>query len=312
MMNNDKYIMDKLAAGMDNWVWNVLSENKCYIAGGAITSICSNQPVNDIDIYLPNKEALFEVIETFNDNSVWCCFVSEKSLTYTTSEATYQLIYIDYYEKAEDIFSSFDYTINMGACDVYEESMTYHDNFWMHMSQRYLHFNPDTLYPIISLLRLYKYSERGYTYTKSTVVKLAMTISNLDITTWESFKNHVGNLYKCNHITKERTKDVEYSLEEAMKVLDEVNFDETSSVDHYEHDPRIVGYIISQKEVEAYKDVNGKWVLLNEMDHINPDALDFVIDNGILNLKEVPPPKDAKISRKPRSGDRRDIFNIPW
>lgn len=297
-MNNDKYIINKLKVNMDDWVWDVLAQNKCYIAGGAITSVCSNQPINDVDIYFPNKEALFDVIEAFNDDGTWCSFISEKSITYVTATATYQLIYLDYYDKAEDIFSHFDYSINMGACNTFDEIMTYHDSFWMHMSQRYLQFNEATLWPIISLLRLYKYSSRGYTYTKSTVVKIAMTISQLNIKTWDEFKSHVGNLYKCNHITTERTKDLPYSLDEAMKVLDEINFDEASSIVEYKFDPRIVGYCITQKEVEAYKDVNGAWVLANDIDHIHPDELDRVIDTGLLNIKEVEAPKDAKVRRK--------------
>jgi hypothetical protein len=295
-MNNDLYIINKLKAHMDDWVWDALAVNNCYIAGGAITSIASNTQINDIDIYFSSKEALFNVIEGFNDDDTWCAFVSEKSLTYVTSKATYQLIYLDYYDKSEDIFNHFDYSINMAACSPSNEVMTYHDNFWMHMSQRYLQFNENTLFPIISLLRLYKYSERGYTYSKSTVVKIAMTISKLNITTWKEFKNAVGNLYKCNHITNERIKNLDYSFDEAMKILEEVSFSELSDcVIEYEYDPRLVGYIVSQKEVEVYKDNKGNWRLLNEIDHINPDCLYFVINNGILNLKEV----DAPIKETP-------------
>lgn len=47
---------------MDPDLLGLLEDNKCIIAGGALTSVFTNKPVNDIDVYFQNAESFSNVV----------------------------------------------------------------------------------------------------------------------------------------------------------------------------------------------------------------------------------------------------------
>lgn len=58
----DKAEINRLKLLITEDIWEVLKEHKAIIAGGAITSIFTNQPINDIDVYFRSEEDLHRVI----------------------------------------------------------------------------------------------------------------------------------------------------------------------------------------------------------------------------------------------------------
>ena len=52
MFKQELYQIKKL---VDAEPWELLADQGCMIAGGALTSVFTNKPVNDIDVYFPNK-----------------------------------------------------------------------------------------------------------------------------------------------------------------------------------------------------------------------------------------------------------------
>lgn len=75
---NTEYLKGKLLQGFDKGFLKVMKDNKCFIAGGAITSVCTNKEVNDYDIYFSNKEGLVKLIQWVKEDA-WCSFITRVS-----------------------------------------------------------------------------------------------------------------------------------------------------------------------------------------------------------------------------------------
>lgn len=279
-----KYLINKIESLVDKSFISHMNENGgFYLAGGCLTSLATNKDVNDLDMYFPSRGSLVAAIQWMQDSSAWCCFLSEKSITYTKGGLTYQFIYYNFYETAEDIFMEFDYTINMCAYSSITQSIIQHEDFMMHNAQRHLSFNPKTRFPIISALRVSKYLTRGYTIPRNEFVKIMLAVNKLEITSWKEFKNQCGNLYGLNYISDEVIRDKEFSIDTAFEVIENTSFEEKSIVE-FKIDPRIVDVVVSGKEIE-YVNFNGK--LLATIDHDNIDIIDDLIKSGNIPCKEV-------------------------
>ncbi len=146
--------------------------------------------------------------------------VTDKSvMLYFGKDPVLQCVAVDVFKTTEDIFSKFDFTINMGAFNFKEGVWEFDSNFLKHIAQRVLVVNHKTEYPIMSLLRSEKYKSRGYTISKKETMKLAMTIASLQIESWESAKSHLSGMYgmKLSDIFDD-TK--QFSLDSLVECLD--------------------------------------------------------------------------------------------
>ena len=140
---------------------------KCFIAGGAITSLYTNKPINDFDIYPKSLEGREDAIRWAFDSGYWNCHVSSRALTFVNRDGdNVQIMIFDTFETADKIFSQFDFTVCMGAFDLDAEKFILHEKFLLHCSQRFLSFNPNTRYPYASAWRVRKYEEKGFTIGK--------------------------------------------------------------------------------------------------------------------------------------------------
>lgn len=226
--------LDKLKSACDDELWDILECNNAFIAGGAITSVMTNKPINDIDVYFRSDtdftRVLLDVFSVGPDNAyskafVWAFNVTDKSIMLKSGDKLVQFITYKYFTDPWALFESYDFTINMGAYDMKKEDWVFHQDFFRHNSQRYLHFNPNTDYPIVSALRVQKYKERGYSISKAQMLKILMTVSDLKIHSWNEFKDHVGGMYG---MVVEDIFDVTqpFSKMEAVYQLDTINIPE--------------------------------------------------------------------------------------
>lgn len=197
------------------------------IAGGAITSVFTNKPVNDYDIYFPDaKKASQFVAALYSQEFGYHNFtnVTNKSLMFVSrdSEAKCQLIFYKFHPDVQSIFNDFDFTINMGAYIPKEDKFILHEDFLKHNSQRTIQINTNTAYPIISVLRTQKYAERGYHVSKPQLVRLLLRLSQLGINSWKELKDHLGGMYGYN-VDDIFPEDKEFSMELAISVLDSIS-----------------------------------------------------------------------------------------
>lgn len=184
----------------------VFKETGAMVAGGALTSLFSNQPINDIDVYFKTPEDFEETVaaiygqssaleDVLDDYEVKVNHVSSRAVLCKCDYQDIQLIAHRFYDDPEDIFTTFDFTINMAVYDIQTATLYQHPDFMKHLAQRYLHVNPDTSYPLISVLRTNKYKERGYTISKSQMLRLLLAVNKLEITSWDALCDQLGGMY---------------------------------------------------------------------------------------------------------------------
>ncbi len=257
-------------------LWNLLAENGCWIGGGAITSVFTNKPINDIDVYFPNKEAFSNVMAhvygvSWNgggDLSFRNCIVqhvTNKSILITSDEEKVQFIVFRFFESVQDIFDSFDFTAVMGAFNMKDEEFILHPDFLKHNAQRFLSFNKGTAYPLISMLRVDKYRERGYTTSKQEMLKIGFAINAKNFDSWEKAIDEVGSMYGLD---PEKVFDTTkpFSIDEVITQLDNllipVKFINTNPVHDFfklaklmpeKLTPEVLEYVEKYKGVEYYQ-----------------------------------------------------------
>lgn len=230
---NYKQEIKQLKNAIPEDVLAILSQEKCFIAGGALTSIFTGTQINDIDIYFRSRDSLDRVMQVFcnikdknlptqrpfkigteGDNqfrvedNIQPVTLTKKSVVFSqgngywnptkgsyTPQASLQFISFQYFDTPEDIFDTFDFSVNMCAYDCANGELTLHDNFLKHLARRSLVVNTNTAYPLISLLRCDKYKERGYNISTKEQMSLMFAVANMKIDSWEDAKDHIGGMY---------------------------------------------------------------------------------------------------------------------
>ena len=226
--------LNKLKKGFPSSLWEALADHGCIIAGGAITSVFTNTEINDYDIYFRSKEDFTKIFqEIYHDYydgtleynlgfyDVTASVVTKKALLLFHGEAKIQFIVNDFYQTPEQIFEHFDFSCCMGALTMQDEKFVLHDNFLKHNAQKYLHFNPKTLFPLVSALRVDKYSKKGYSISKAQMLKVLCAVNAKNIDSWDKLIDELGGMYgtKAEDIF-DTTKP--FSLESAMEALENV------------------------------------------------------------------------------------------
>lgn len=165
------------------------------IAGGAVTSVFTNKPINDVDVYFKSQAHFEGAIESAYEDGYWCADVSKRSVTFKDGDTIIQYMHFDFFPTANDIFKAFDFTVCMGAYDYEAREMVLHPDFLKHNSQRFLRFNPGTNFPLASATRVIKYQDRGYTIGKGDILKIALACRKVDINSWADLKDQIGGAY---------------------------------------------------------------------------------------------------------------------
>lgn len=233
-----------------------LEDVGAYLAGGAVTSVMTNREVNDLDLYFKDEKSFTAFITLWLAGELGftqVVSVTDKSLTLhdTTNGILVQAVYYKWFPTPEDVFKDFDFTINMGLLDLSNSEFHFHENFFKHNSQRYIDVNTNTAYPIITALRLEKYSKRGYTVSKQQFLKVMFAIMKLELKDWESLKNHIGGMYG---LSLEDIFDVNkpFSLDEVIVQLDGDKIYSNRNVGSGDVDEsEVVKYVINKVTKEA-------------------------------------------------------------
>jgi len=166
-----------------------------FIAGGALTSVFTGQPINDVDIYFKTKEAFIDAVRSAYDSGLWCVAASDRAVTFAQGDDIVQLMLFDFFEDANEIFDAFDFTACMAAYDVDAESFVFHRDFFKHNAQRHLSFHSGTRYPFGSLLRTIKYRERGYKLGRGDLLRIALCCHGVKLESWDDLAAAVGGQY---------------------------------------------------------------------------------------------------------------------
>lgn len=206
----------------------ILSDNNGILAGGALTSLYTRKEINDFDIYFRTKEDYLNALRDVKEEHdfVYVLAHTNKAIMFTTKMGgeAIQFIHNEFYNHPTDIFNNFDFYINMAAYDFKSKELYLHDKFLTNIAARCLEFNPNTLYPIISALRVDKYKERGYIITKKEFIKIMLAINNLNIKSWEDFKDQISGLYG-EKLDLNIDYKSEFSVDKALEIVEAVETD---------------------------------------------------------------------------------------
>jgi hypothetical protein len=242
--------IEKIKSLVSDEVWDTLANTNAMIVGGALTSVYTNAPVNDIDVYFktPNDFASFvsNIFHVDLDNplllscdtspfALIAVNMTNKSILFL-DRVTKQKVQVIAYKLFPDInaiFDEFDFTINMAGIYCSTEELVLHDKFLIHNAQRYIGINANTAYPITSVLRVQKYRDRGYKVSKSELLKLLYKITTLDIDSWDKAKDHCGGMYGLS-VSDIFPEDKEFSIDLVIDALDNVA-DNLSELDTQYH-----------------------------------------------------------------------------
>lgn len=188
-----------------------------YCAGGAVTSVFTGKPINDVDVYFKSREAFELAVCQAYEDGYWCASVTKRAVTFKDGDKTLQYMHFDFFPTAADIFKAFDYTVVMGAYDYDAKEFVFHDDFLKHNSQRFLRFNAGTRFPLASATRVLKYQQRGYTVGKGDMLKIVMACRGVKIDTWEEFSDQVGGAYGEKVLLQ--TDGKPFTIEAAIEAL---------------------------------------------------------------------------------------------
>ena len=207
IMNTEQRILNTVLCHIGEEHLKLLRKWEVIIAGGAITSAFTYTKVNDIDCYFKSKEHLIGLLNDVHDmnqevfSSVWFMHFSDKATLVKDEESSQevQYIYQKYYQTPKDIFNNFDFTINMGALKLgktpEEDEVVLHKDFEKHCLSRKLVVNTKSQYPLVSMFRVEKYKERGYSLDNKEMLKMLLMVNNLEIDNWDQVKEHFSGFY---------------------------------------------------------------------------------------------------------------------
>lgn len=192
-----------------------------FIAGGALTSAFTNQPIKDVDMYFKSRQAFIAAVEQAYDDGLWCVAGTDRAVTFVQGNNVIQLMHFDYFQTPQEIFDAFDFTVCMAAYDIEKEEFTFHDDFMKHAAQRYLKFHSGTRYPFGSLLRVLKYQSRGYTIGKSDLLRIGLCCTKVELNSWDDLARAIGGQYG----EKASLDDsVPFSMDAALAVFEKTDF----------------------------------------------------------------------------------------
>lgn len=229
LKKNTEYIFEKnkLKNFLGEHLYNHLKKHKLIIAGGTITSLFTNNEINDIDVYGRHNDDIYSFAEEFIDDGSWIVSHTKKATQFTYSEKSVQLIHYKHFPTVDELFASFDYTVCMGAFDFKTEEFILHPEFMRHNSQRIIKFNSNTDYPIVSALRVQKYENKGYKISKPEYIRIVMACMALNITSYQELKEHLGGMYGINYDKLfEDVEDEEFDLQVAIDRIANITLSE--------------------------------------------------------------------------------------
>lgn len=100
---------------------------------------------------------------------------------------------------------------------------------------RTIHFNHHTDGAIMTLPRIAKYQERGYSFPKPELMKVGLTLANYNLQSWDDVSNVLSGTYGSyfsNLADNMKEKDVDFSFDEAINVISKCEEDNIDDEDN--------------------------------------------------------------------------------
>lgn len=217
-----------------------------FLCGGALTSIFSNSPIQDFDLYFLNKHG-FNELESYlgSVRNVKLILTTDNAKTFkkeinNTKSIKIQLIKkpIVFEKSIESILNVFDFTVCQAGFDFDKKMFVSHDDFLLDLAKKELVFNIQSGSPLNSLFRLKKYLSKGFTITNKELLKIGLTLNKLDLSNKDLILENLAGLgsTEIKTVTSKLNSDGEINVPEILgdfldgkfepKLLDKVDNEE--------------------------------------------------------------------------------------
>lgn len=185
-----------------------IREHGILIAGGSITSVFTNSPIKDLDLYPTSQdsydkfhETLRKLVDESTNENDKLLFVSDNAVTYRYAGVVIQIIHkflqilggsSNSVFTPEEVLETFDFTCCMGCYDLKSHEFILHKDFLIDNVSRSLVYNSENpRYPICAMYRVLKYQKKGYTISAGELVKLSLCICNLKMESYQDLKDQL-------------------------------------------------------------------------------------------------------------------------
>lgn len=217
-------------------LYSIFKKNDVILAGGALRSIyCQSIDLeneyyqenitNDIDIYFKNSKNIKDLKSDLESIGYYLDFETTNALTYRKEGyAPIQLVILEsHILKPSELIKKFDFSICSAAYDFKSKKFYLNDFFEEDNRKRKLRFNPNTEYPLCSLIRVNKYSKKKYTISNIEYLKIALSINNLNINTYGELKHHLNGIdtFVLKPLTDNLIYDHKYDINTFLGKMDE-------------------------------------------------------------------------------------------
>ena len=171
---------------------DALRMSSAIIAGGAIRSVFGKEFISDYDLYFFYQGDLDRAKEYFDDKFV-LKYSTPNAYSYSKDKIRVQLIRSPHFvdRGIAALLDEFDFTVCMGAFYFSDEMFCLSDRFLLDLSRKELKFNVNAKYPLSSLFRVRKYLSKGYTISGTDIIKIGLSINNLDMKTYSDLKDQL-------------------------------------------------------------------------------------------------------------------------
>ena len=109
------------------------------------------------------------------------------------------------------------------------------DTFFEDVMSRTIHFNHHTDGAIMTLPRIVKYQERGYSFPKPELMKVGLTLANYNLQSWDDVSNVLSGTYGSsfsNLADNMKENSVDFSFDEAINVISKCEEDNIDDEDN--------------------------------------------------------------------------------
>ena len=196
--NSEKMLWDaQVVEYRDNMLKSLLAEMSMLsinICGGAITSIFTASAIKDLDFYVEDVDKMLEAIAFFDRNFGTQTFKSINAISWKRRQGTrtfpVQLI-TRFTGPTSVIFEDFDFTVCQGAFNIQRDTFEFSERFLPDICKREIRYCGRSHYPICAMFRTLKYQRKGFKLSGITVMKIALAIAQLRITTYGQLKEQL-------------------------------------------------------------------------------------------------------------------------
>lgn len=175
----------------------IIKSRSVYICGGFVRDVLSKREPSDMDVYFREGEDFKYAISNLSACKFDRFSKSNRAVTYVFGNRVIQLIDPKYYvgTDVESIINHFDFT--MCKAGIYygisnrKLHMVCHKDFFKHLVSKELIYCGNQ-YPVNSMIRAFKFTERGYHLPHIQFISILRDITSYDMTDPGIWNTHVS------------------------------------------------------------------------------------------------------------------------